>query len=166
MNYEVTVATGRTSVLADETRAGYEELLDLLRQEGIDGEIVEHEPGGGLGVTWEEVTLIWLAVKGLDATVGWAIEKGLDAVSERAKQWIRRKRQRQLEKDSERKARPQSVIIKSFLTGEPERRIDVDSEGNVTEYRWVKIENAEHGPSEPDQLSSERQSAILIHEHC
>jgi hypothetical protein len=40
---------------------------------------------------------------------------------------------------------PQSVIIKSFVTGEPERRIDVDSDGNVTEYRWVKIENAEHG---------------------
>jgi hypothetical protein len=77
--------------------------------------------------------------------LGWAIEKGLDAVSEGAKQWARRKRQRQLEKDSERKARPQSVIIKSFVTGEPERRIDVDSDGNVTEYRWVKIENAEHG---------------------
>lgn len=65
-------------------------------------------------------------------------------MSEGAKQWARRKRQRQLEKDSERKARPQSVIIKSFVTGEPERRIDVDSDGNVTEYRWVKIENTEH----------------------
>jgi hypothetical protein len=33
------------------------------------------------------------------------------------------------------------VIIKSDVTGEPVRRIDIDSDGNITQYGWVKINN-------------------------
>jgi hypothetical protein len=43
-----------------------------------------------------------------------------------------------------------SVIIIKNLMGEPDRRIDVDPDGNMTEYRWVKIENGEQGDEESD----------------
>jgi alpha/beta hydrolase fold len=87
-----------------------------------------------------EVTEIWLVSTGTNILAGWAIEKALDAVSGRAKQWLKGKRRRKLKEDPDRKQRPPSAIIKNSA-GEPERRIDVDSEGKVTEYRWVKIDN-------------------------
>jgi hypothetical protein len=140
MDYEVTV----TTLLTDEVRTEYEELLDLLRQDGIEGRIAERREQIGRGVTWIEFTVTWLPSQVSTTVAGWSIEKNLDVVSERAKQWMQNKRRRQVERDPELKARPQSVIIKSVVAGEPVRRIDVDSDGNVTEYGWVEIDNDEH----------------------
>jgi hypothetical protein len=141
MDYEVTVTTGSTNLLTDGVRAEYEELLDLLRQDGIEGKVAaEHRDVEGFGgITWIEVTVIWLGT----TVAGWAIEKALDVVSERAKQWMQNMRRR-IEEYPEVEAGPQSVIIKSVVTGEPVRRIDTDSDGNVTEYGWVEIKNDEH----------------------
>jgi hypothetical protein len=146
MTLKATITTAPTSVITDEARSEYEELLELLRQEDIEAEIRDR-PAAGTGVTWVEITEIWLT--GGSAVAGWAIGKVLDAVSGRAKQWLKNKRRRKLEADPDQKQRPQSVVIKNIM-GEPERRIDVDPDGKVTEYRWVKIEDEEQGHDEGD----------------
>jgi hypothetical protein len=148
MDYEVTIATGPTSALTEEAREEYEQLLELLRQDKIDGRIAERELRGR-GVTWIEVTEIWLAVKGAEAITSWAFEKALDKVATRAKQWVKIKRRKSHEQGDRKTVRPQSIIIKS-LSGEPERRIDVDSKGNVTEYRWVKIDGSQSAEDTSD----------------
>jgi len=102
----------------------------LLGQDEIEGEIAERLPSGR-GVTWIEVTEIYLAVKGADTAVGWAYEQALDAVAKHAQDWLRKKK---------RNGRPQSVVIKS-LGNEPERKIDMDKDGKVTESRWVTTES-------------------------
>ena len=142
MTLKATVTTGPTSSITDEARSEYEELLDLLRQDDIEAEIRDR-PAAGAGVNWVEITEIWLTPAG-SAVAGWAIGKVLDAVSRRAKQWLTSKRRRKLEANPDEQQRPQSVVIKNSL-GEPERRIDVDPEGNVTEYRWVKVEDEKRG---------------------
>jgi hypothetical protein len=76
MTLTVTITTGPTSLITDETRAEYEELLDLLRQDEIDGEITDRLPTGA-GVTWVEITEIWLSTGG-SAVAGWAIGKALE----------------------------------------------------------------------------------------
>ena len=149
MTCQVTITTGPTVLLTDETRSEYEELLKLLAQDDIQGEITDRLPGGR-GVTWVEVTEIWLISTGANIVAGWAIEKVLDAIGGRAKQWIKGKRQKELEKDPDRKVRPQSVIIKNSY-GEPERKVEVDSEGNVTEYHWVKVSDGTQKSGESGQ---------------
>jgi hypothetical protein len=144
---KVTITTGPTSLITDEARSDYEELLKLLRQDDIEGEITERLPTAA-GVTWVEITELWLNTGG-SAVAGWVIGKALDAVSRRAKQWLKSTRRRKLEADPDRQQRPQSVIIKNLM-GEPACRIDVDPDGNMTEYRWVKIENGEQGDEESD----------------
>jgi hypothetical protein len=140
MDYEVTITTGSGNLLTHDVRAEYEELLDLLRQNGIEGKVAaEHRDVEGFGGTgWIDLTVILLATP----VTTWAIQKALDAMSKGAKQWMQHNRRRRVEEnDPDFPARPQSVIIKSDVTGEPVRRIDIDSDGNVTEYGWVEINN-------------------------
>src|SRR4051795_1301255 len=61
---------GPTSLLTEDARADFEPLIELLGQDEIEGEIAERLPSGR-GVTWIEVTEIYLAVKGADTAVGW-----------------------------------------------------------------------------------------------
>ena len=133
MEFEVTICTGPTAQLTDELESDYHLLLELLAQDGFQGNINERSPSGS-GVTWVEITEIWLATKGFDVVAEWAFDHALDAVSSCVKEWLRRRMTK----------RPQAVIIKNLM-GEPERRIEVDIDGNQSEYRWVKIEPA-HGP--------------------
>lgn len=134
MSYEVTIATGSTSLLTDRGRERFAVLLRLLKEVGIEGEVADREPSGR-GVTWVEITEIWLASKALDAAVGWTFGKALDTVSDRVRRWIETKSKTA----SDEPIRPQSIIIRS-LSDVPERRIDVDVDGNITEYRWVKVD--------------------------
>jgi len=149
MPFKVTITTGPTSLITDEARAEYEELLELLRQDDIAGEITDRLPSGRRGVTWVEITEIWLMSTGANVVAQWAIEKVLDGVTGRTKQWLKSKRRREMEAYPDAKQRPQSVFIKNSY-GEPERRIDVDSDGKVTEYHWVEIDKGEQiDESEP-----------------
>src|SRR4029453_15635660 len=93
MTYQVTITTGPTSLITDKQRAEYEELLELLAQDDIRGEITDRLPGGR-GVTWVEITEIWLLSTGANIVAGWAIEKVLDAIGGRAKEWISSKRRK------------------------------------------------------------------------
>jgi hypothetical protein len=130
MEFEVTICTGPTALLTDDLNSDYHVLLELLADDGIQGKVTERSPSGS-GVTWVEITEIWLATKGFDFVAEWAFDHALDSVSTRVKEWLRRRKRK----------RPQAVIIKNLM-GEPERRIEVDIEGNQSEYRWVKIEPA------------------------
>ena len=129
----MTICTGPTAQLTDELESDYHLLLELLAQDGFQGNINERSPSGS-GVTWVEITEIWLATKGFDVVAEWAFDHALDAVSSCVKEWLRRRMTK----------RPQAVIIKNLM-GEPERRIEVDIDGNQSEYRWVEIEPA-HDP--------------------
>jgi hypothetical protein len=140
--------SGPTSLITDEARSEYEELLELLRQDDIEVEITDRVPTSAAGVTWVEITELWVNT-GVGALAGWAIGKALDAVNGRVKQWLKSKRRRKAE-------RLKRTLIgnsghrasSSNLVGEPERRIDVDPDGNMTEFRWVNIEKGEQTDDE------------------
>jgi|SRR3954453_4005020 hypothetical protein len=142
MGYEVKIATGPTSMLTDEARSEYEQLLDLLREDGIDGEIVERVATGSRGLTWVEITEICLGLKAADVTASWVIENTLDTVAGRVKEWAKRKMTRELAAHGKRNVRPKSITIHSHW-GE-QCRIDIGPDGKVVEYRWVKVEQLEN----------------------
>jgi hypothetical protein len=137
--------SGPTSLITDEARSEYEELLELLRQDDIEVEITDRVPTSAAGVTWVEITELWVNT-GVGALAGWAIGKALDAVNGRVKQWLKSKGRRKIEADPDRQQRPQSIVIK--LGGRARAPDDVDPDGNMTEFRWVKIEKGEQTDDE------------------
>ena len=76
MTFEVTITTDPTSLVTDEDRAEFEELLDLLRQDDIEGEITDRHPRGA-GVTLIQFTEIWLITTASNVVAAWVIEKPL-----------------------------------------------------------------------------------------
>jgi hypothetical protein len=140
MTLEVVIAGGSTTRLTDSARQDYEYLLSLLEEDGIEGRIAEREPGGA-GVTWIEVTEIWVTTKlldlGADRMFGAGIDTAIGIVTRRVRQWIQTRR-----KETQGEQRPQSVIIKS-PAGDPVVKIDMGTEGKITVYRWVKIDESD-----------------------
>jgi hypothetical protein len=86
---DFTLRIGGTTRLFPERLQALEDLIDDIREEGLDGEIA-YRPPTGRGVTPWEVVGIYLAGKALDAATGAIAERLLDALIERIKSWVRR----------------------------------------------------------------------------
>lgn len=137
MDFEVTISTGTTALLSPEVREDLDSLIEELRTEGFDGHVAERPPAAA-GVTWVEIFEFWLAAKAGETLYGWMLEEALDKLAAKVKVWARDRHRRHKSDGHDSGGRPQSMTIKS-LGNEPLRRIDVDADGNVHEYRWVEV---------------------------
>lgn len=117
---DATLRIGPTSRLTPDELEGLESLVDLLRIEGLDGEIA-YRPPTGLGVTWWQVTGIWLGLSVADAATGHVVDAILDKVTARVRAWIRARR--------DAGTRPQVVTIYG-PDGKPLRKVELASKGD------------------------------------
>jgi hypothetical protein len=122
---EVTLRIGGTEALTPARLEALSVLIDELRELGLDGEI-SYRPPTGRGVTWYEVTLIYLGAKALDVVTGNAIEALLKLVTSKAIEWAR------LRLGRGETVRPQSITIYG-PGGKPLKTIRIKKDGAAEE---------------------------------
>jgi hypothetical protein len=88
MATDVTLRIPGTEILHDEKRERLEELINLIREDGFDGEFA-YRPPTGRGITYVEITFIYLGGKLLDAATGQIMDRALKAVIARRVQWVK-----------------------------------------------------------------------------
>lgn len=125
MPSEITVRIAGTEILHDGRREALEELINLFREDGLDGEIA-YRPPTGRGVTWWEVALIYIGMKAADAATGQVTKAVIDAVTGRAKQWAKGR----LERGDT--SRPQSITIFG-PDGRPLKKVQIQKDGTERE---------------------------------
>jgi PAS domain-containing protein len=81
---------GGTEILHDGRREALEALIASIREEGIDGEI-RYRPPSGRGISWIEVTSIYIGMKVGDAIISTATKGLIDRIAERSKDWAKRR---------------------------------------------------------------------------
>lgn len=124
---EITVRIGGTEILTDDRRRALEQLIDQFREERLDGEI-SYRPPTGRGVTWYEVTLIYIGMKALDAVTGEIASRTIDAVTSRTIGWAKSR----LERGET--ARPQSITLYD-ADGKVIKKFRIKKDGAVEEDR-------------------------------
>jgi len=120
MATDITVRIGGTEILTDERRLALETLIGNLRQLDLDGEIA-YRPPTGAGVSWYEMTAIYLGAKAVDAATGHVVDRVIDAVLSRAVDWAKARM------DNEGTARPQSITLYG-PDGKPLKSVRVDKD--------------------------------------
>lgn len=103
-----------------------ESLLGDLRTGHAASVDVGVVPQRGYGVTWWEVLVIYIAMKGADAVIGHGYQLLLDEITEKVKAWYRARR---LEKDNK---RPLLLDIRDE-EGHVLRALEIQSSGEVSE---------------------------------
>ncbi len=103
-----------------------ESLLGDLRAGHASSADVGVVPQRGYGVTWWEVLVIYIAMKGADAVIGHVYQLLLDEITEKVKAWYRARR---LEKDNK---RPLLLGIRDE-EGHVLRALEIQSSGEVSD---------------------------------
>ena len=111
---DATLRIGATARMTPDELEELEGLVELLRGQDLDAEIA-YRPPTGLGVTWWQVTGIWLGLSVLDAATGHVVDAVLDKVTSAAREWIRSRRKTS--------TRPQVVTIYG-PDGKPLRKVE------------------------------------------
>lgn len=106
-------------------------------------------PQRGYGVTWWEVVVIYVAMKGADAVVGHAYQLLLDEITEKVKGWYR---ERRLAKDDK---RPLYLDVRDD-EGHVLRALEVQSSGDVEDV--TEREAQKPVRPRPDPADAEEQT--------
>ncbi len=109
------------------------------RASGVDVGVV---PQRGYGVTWWEVLVIYVAMKGADAVLGHMYELLLDEITDQVKAWYRARR---LEKDNK---RPLLVDIRDE-EGHVLRALELQASGEVEDVTEREAEKPVRPRPEP-----------------
>ena len=117
---DFTVRIHGTEILNEDRRIALEDLIDSLRQDGLDGEIA-YRPPTGRGVLWWEVVAIYVGGKFVDAVTGQIIKAALDQAVGRVTTWAKARLRRG---DT---SRPQSITLYG-PNGEVLKEIKVDKD--------------------------------------
>jgi len=121
-----TLKVGGAEVLSEDLSEGFRDLSAALAEVGITSE-VDYQPPQGRGVTWYEVTLIYLGMKAADAVSGHVLDATIERISAAVVGWAKSR----FRKDPDNR-RPKSITVYG-PDGNEIKTITVQSDGIVEE---------------------------------